>query len=188
MSTTMGGFVRTMAAVVVGAVLVTGCGGGSEGGAKGPAAFGREAARADLDAAGEAAGLPGEAKPESPEPEDPSDGPATEEERKRKDVADRMAACSTAWSARDPKPAEAERQFRDVLAALAERGWKEHKPVERVTLDKDGFVLTAQYKKRGWTLFARHTDADVFRMTTITATEDACAARFTDAELELLEG
>ncbi|MGW4727063.1 hypothetical protein [Streptomyces sp. NPDC004291] len=188
MSTTMGGFVRTMAAVAVGAVLVTGCGGGSEGGSKGPAAFGREAAQADLDAAGEAAGLPAGAKPKSPEPEDPSGGPATEEERKRKDVADRMAACSAVRSADDLKPAEAERQFRGVLAALAERGWKEHKPVERVTLDEDGFVLMAQYKKRGWTLFARHTDADILRMTTITATEDACAARFTDAELELLEG
>lgn len=183
----MSGFVRTMAAVAVGAVLVTGCGGGSEGGSKAPAAFGREAAQADLDAAGKAAGLPGAAQPKSPEPVDPSGGPATEEERKRKDVADRMAACSAVWSTRDQKPAEAERRFRDVLAALAERGWKEHRPVERVTLDEDGFVLMAQYKKRGWTLFARHTDTDAFRMATITATEDACAARFTDAELELLE-
>ncbi|WP_030215847.1 hypothetical protein [Streptomyces bikiniensis] len=188
MRTAMGGFVRTMAAVAVGAVLVTGCGGGSEGGSKGPAVFGREAAQADLDAAGEAAGLPGGAKPESPEPEGPSGGPATEEARKRKDVADRMAACSAVRAAGDLEPGEAERQFRGVLAALAERGWKEHRPVERTPVGEDGFVLTAQYKKRGWTLFARHTDADVFRMTAITATEDACAARFTDAELELLEG
>ncbi len=101
----------------------------------------------------------------------------------------RMAACSAAWSADGGlKAAEAERQFHGVLVALAERGWKERKPVERIPVGEDGFVLMARYEKRGWTLFARHTDMDVLRMATVTATEDACTARFTDEELELLEG
>ncbi|MFC8266779.1 hypothetical protein ACFUIZ_13760 [Streptomyces cinereoruber] len=184
--------VRTAAALAVGAALVTGCGGGAEGSA---AAFGGEAVGADLDAAGEAVGLSGGEKAGTPTYDgpagDPSDGPPTAEERRRKDLMNRMAACSVAWMPVLTKgaaaPAETERRFGAVLAALAERGWTEHKAVERTLLDEEGFVLMAAYKKRGWTLFAQHNEMGAVHVTSVTATEDACTARFTEEELKLLE-
>ncbi|THA80196.1 hypothetical protein [Streptomyces sp. A0592] len=196
------------AAAVVGAILVAGCGGGGavQPGAAAPAvpsaptpaptAFGKEGVRADIAAATEAAGLPGETTPLSPTPTapptpDPADPPATDKERAREEVVARIAVCSVGWSAADgpgsaQDGAEARKRFRDALAGLVERGWKESRPVEEVPVGK-GTMLMAQYKKQEWTLHARHVESGLLDMTTMTATEDACANRFTDAELDLLE-
>ncbi|MFE6911869.1 hypothetical protein [Streptomyces erythrochromogenes] len=195
------------AAAVVGAILVAGCGGGDavRAGAATPAApaaptpaaaptaFGKEAVRADLAAATEAAGLPGKTTPLTPTrpaSPDPADLPTTDRERARDEVVARMAECSVGWSLSNgpdsaQDPAEARKQFHSALAGLVERGWKEFRPVEEVPVGK-GSMLMAQYKKQEWTLHARHV-AGVLDMATMMATEDACAARFTDAELDLLE-
>ncbi|MER7732545.1 hypothetical protein ABTX80_16840 [Streptomyces erythrochromogenes] len=196
------------AAAVVGAILVAGCGGGDavRAGAATPAApaaptpaaaptaFGKEAVRADLAAVTAAAGLPGKTTPLTPTrpvSPDPADLPTTDRERARDEVVARMAECSVGWSSpTDPgsaqDPAEARKQFHSALAGLVERGWKESRPVEEVALDKGSMVM-AQYKKQEWTLHARHFTSGMLGMASMTATEDACAARFTDAELDLLE-
>ncbi|MFE7187079.1 hypothetical protein [Streptomyces erythrochromogenes] len=194
------------AAAVVGAMLVAGCGGGSavRPGAAMPAApsaptpaptaFDKEAARADLAAATAAAGLPGETTPLSPTPPTspgPADPPATDRERARDAVVARMAACGVGWSSpKDPGSAqdraEARKRFHAALAGLVERGWKESRPVEEVPVGK-GTMVMAQYKKQEWSLHARHVESGLLDMATMTATEDACANRFTDAELDLLE-
>ncbi|MFJ9549540.1 hypothetical protein [Streptomyces erythrochromogenes] len=197
------------AAAVVGAMLVAGCGSGSavRPGAAMPAApsaptpaptaFGKEAVRADLAAATAAAGLPGETTPLSPTPPtspaspDPADPPPTDRERARDEVVARMAACGVGWSSpKDPGSAqdraEARKRFHAALAGLVERGWKESRPVEEVPVGK-GTMVMAQYKKQEWSLHARHVESGLLDMATMTATEDACANRFTDAELDLLE-
>ncbi|MFD9083809.1 hypothetical protein [Streptomyces erythrochromogenes] len=210
MRTTMTGPARARAAAaVVGAILVAGCGGGSAvpPGAALPAtpsapapaatAFGKEAVRADLAAATAAAGLPGETTPlsptppASPDPADPADPPATDRERARDEVVARMATCSVGWSSPNgpgsaQDRAEARKRFRAALAGLVERGWKESRPVEEVPVGK-GTMVMAQYKKQEWSLHARHVESGLLDMATMTATEDACANRFTDAELDLLE-
>ncbi|OLZ69094.1 hypothetical protein AVW11_10860 [Streptomyces amritsarensis] len=207
MHTTMTGLGWARAAgAVVGAILVAGCGGGSAvppGGAlpatpsapaPAPTAFGKEAVRADLAAATAAAGLPGKTTslsatpPASPYPAGP---PATDRERARDEVVARMATCSVGWSSpTDPGSAqdraEARKRFHAALAGLVERGWKESRPVEEVPVGKGSMVM-AQYKKQDWTLHARHVESGLLDTATMTATEDACAARFTDAELNLLE-
>ncbi|MFE7097986.1 hypothetical protein [Streptomyces erythrochromogenes] len=207
MRTTMTGPGRAAraAAAVVGAILVAGCGGGDavqpgaalpatpSAPAPAPTGFGKEAVRADLAAVTEAAGLPGKTTPLTPTrpaSPDPADLPTTDRERARDEVVARMAECSVGWSSpSDPgsaqDPAEARKQFYAALAGLVERGWKEFRPVEEVPVGKSSMVM-AQYKKQEWTLHARHV-AGVLDMATMTATEDACGARFTDAELELLE-
>ncbi|WP_405448757.1 hypothetical protein [Streptomyces erythrochromogenes] len=203
MRTTMTG-TSWAAAAVVGAILVAGCGGGGavQPGAETPAvpsapaptAFGKEAVRADVAAATAAAGLPGETTPLSPTPPaspDPADPSATDRERARDEVVARMAVCSVGWSAADgpgsaQDRAEARKRFHAALAGLVERGWKESRPVEEVPVGK-GTMVMAQYKKQEWSLHARHVESGLLDMATMTATEDACANRFTDAELDLLE-
>ncbi|WP_030965895.1 hypothetical protein [Streptomyces sp. NRRL S-378] len=192
------------AAAVVGAILVAGCGGGSAvppgaatpaaPAAPAPTAFGKEAVRADLAAATAAAGLPGETTPLSPTPPaspDPADPPATDRERARDEVEARMAACEVGWSSPNGPGSAQDRagvrnRFHAALAGLVERGWKESRPVEEVPVGK-GTMVMAQYKKQGWSLHARHVESGLLDMTTMTATEDACADGFTEAELDLLE-
>ncbi|WP_031153420.1 hypothetical protein [Streptomyces erythrochromogenes] len=203
MRTTMPGPGRARAAAAVaGAILVAGCGGAVQPGAATPAAppapaptaFGKEAALADLAAATAAAGLPGETaalSPTPPAPTDPADPPATDRERARDEVEARMAACGVGWSSPNgpgsaQDRAEARKRFHAALAGLVERGWKEFRPTEEVALGKGSMVM-AQYKKQEWTLHARHFESGLLDMATMTATEDACANRFTDAELDLLE-
>ncbi|MFJ2595536.1 hypothetical protein [Streptomyces erythrochromogenes] len=205
MRTTMTGPGRARAAAAVaGAILVAGCGGAVQPGAAMPAApsapaptptaFGKEAALADLAAATAAAGLPGGTTPPSPTPPaspDPADPPATDRERARDEVEARMAACGVGWSSPNgpgsaQERAEARKRFHAALAGLVERGWKESRPTEEVALGKGSMVMV-QYKKQEWTLHARHFESGLLGMATMTATEDACANRFTDAELDLLE-
>ncbi|WP_030772704.1 hypothetical protein [Streptomyces sp. NRRL F-2664] len=192
------------AAAAAGAMLVAGCGGGSAAppraatsaapSATAPTPFGKEAVLADLAAATAAAGLPGETTPltpASPAPPAPADPSATDRERARDEVVARMAACGVGWSSPNgpgtaQDRAEARKRFHAALAGLVERGWKESRPVEEAAVGK-GSTVMAQYKKQEWTLHARHFTSGLLDMTTMTATEDACANRFTDAELDLLE-
>ncbi|MBC9719029.1 hypothetical protein H9Y04_41540 [Streptomyces sp. TRM66268-LWL] len=194
-----------VAAVAVGGVLVTGCGSGvgdragdgagsgADRAAASPSAvrdFGKVAVQAELDAAVAAAGLP----------ESVGTGKAGEwstkgDDGRRQEVAERMAACTVAWSwsagaasADTAEDGRMDRKLKVMAGDLAERGWREKRPFEEVPLGEDGSTAMAVYKKRGWTLFARHHDLGALRVATVTATEDACTAKFTDEELELLEG
>ncbi|MFD9520510.1 hypothetical protein [Streptomyces sp. NPDC059979] len=203
------------AAVALGTLLLAGCGGGTQPGTSAAApsapatfsspssspspsssssgAFGKEAVRADLDAAVAAAGFPEGTQTGVPTPDASSDRPTTDKERARDQVVARMAACGPAWSSSDPptsrdeEPGKERRQFHAVLAGLVERGWKETRPAEEVPLGERGSMVTAAYQKQGWTLYAHHTDMGLLHMATITATEDACTSQFTDEELALLE-
>ncbi|WP_354638869.1 hypothetical protein [Kitasatospora camelliae] len=152
--------------------------------------FGRVAAQADLDAAVVAAGLTGPAVAGLPERS--TDAPATERERARREVADRMAACAVAWSSADGpagggSAAEGRTRFDAVLVGLAARGWAQDRPVEQESVGGSGSMTMATYKKQGWTLLARHHDLRGLRPTVFAATEDTCTSRFSDEELALLE-
>ncbi|MEU9252686.1 hypothetical protein AB0D66_12675 [Streptomyces sp. NPDC048270] len=196
------------AAAALGTLLLAGCGSGTQPGApaappSAPAtfsspspspsgAFGRENVRADLDAAVAAAGFPEGTKTGAPTPDASADPPTTDEERAQEQLMARIATCGPAWSSSDPPaargedPADGHRQFRAVLAGLAERGWKETRPAAQIPLGDIGSMLTAEYKKQKWTLYAHSTESGLLRMATIIATEDACTSQFTDEELELL--
>ncbi|MFD8951269.1 hypothetical protein [Streptomyces xanthophaeus] len=147
----------------------------------------------DLAAAVAAAGFPEGTKTGAPTPDASADRPTTDKERAREQLMARIAACGPTWSSsdavapREEDPAEGHRQFHAVLAGLVERGWKETRPAAQMPLGDIGSMVTAEYKKQGWTLYAHSTESGLLRMATITATEDACTSQFTDEELDLLE-
>ncbi|MFK0256165.1 hypothetical protein [Streptomyces sp. NPDC090445] len=157
-------------------------------------AFDKAAAQADLDAAVTVAGgAPAGTGDGLPTPTSSDDPPATDTERKREEVVARVAACSVAWSSDgmsargQADTAETQRQFHAVLPELARLGWQETRAIEKVPVGEKESMISTNYKKQGWTLIVRHTEMGLFSMVTITGTEDACAERFTDEELALLE-
>lgn len=67
------------------------------------------------------------------------------------------------------------------------RGWKKSGAAEEVPVGDSGTYFMATYKKRGWTLNARHSTLPTWSYSTAMATEDACFGRLTDEETALLE-
>lgn len=190
---------RRLATAVVSAVLVTGCG-SAETSAQAEVSpslasttpFGQQRVRADLEAAAGAAGLPeglteiGGGKPPSPG--------STQKERKRAALTARLSPCTVHWShnpadtsLRESDPAQARQQLDLVLANLVTSGWAKGDTDDEVRLKGGGTTFMATYKKRGWTLHARHYALPPWSHSTATATEDACFAQVTDEEAALLD-
>lgn len=189
MSTTSTWAGRATAAVAA-AALVAGCGGGGAPSAASSsipspsASFGREAVRADLEAAVVAAGLP-QGRTEAGYPgAGRSAGPtATEKERKVAALAARLSPCVVSWSdANAPR-----RTLDDVLSGLGKRDWERAGPAEEKKVGGGGTYFLAMYKKRGWTLHARHSALRSWSQTTVMVTEDTCFDRVTDEELAMID-
>ncbi|MEV0175149.1 hypothetical protein AB0I00_29030 [Streptomyces sp. NPDC050803] len=161
------------AATAMSAVLATGCGGGSEPAGSASASvsvsaeFGKKTVEADVDAAAADAGLSGEAEGSAGMPA-------------------RVAACQAGWSSSSGAKAE-RRQFEALLAGLVERGWKETRPAEWTSMGENGSMASAMYKKRGWTLYARHHELSVLGTAYLMATDEACFSRLSDEDLRFLE-
>ncbi|WP_328944904.1 hypothetical protein OG259_28870 [Streptomyces sp. NBC_00250] len=172
------------------AVLLLGAGCGTGAGA-GDSAFGRETAHAEIVAAVEKSGLPKSDLPGlgGPTPTGSTPGPTPSTERER--LAERAAACTAAWQYVGP-PVDGSRDgFKKAVAALVGQKWTEgNRQVEK--LDEHGGTLTGvTLKKRGWTLYARHTSAQQamsLEMISLQASEDACMAKFGKRERETLFG
>ncbi|MFI9549907.1 hypothetical protein ACIHAR_39410, partial [Streptomyces sp. NPDC052016] len=195
--------------LAVGAILITGCGGGVEASAptSSPAAaspsppssamvpFSQKAVLKDLRAAVAAAGLTG-SKVEA------GFGvfharlihPDTENERKAAALVTRLTPCVVLWSPTEQRyrspdaadPADSRRQLDVVLSGLATRGWKETQPSTDAPLGDYGTYFMASYKKEGWFLQARHIKRPALDEVTIMATEQACFDRLTDEERALV--
>jgi hypothetical protein len=194
---------RWTAGAVAGAVLAVGCGGGGVASSSPPAAtaspsFGQQAVRGDLDAAIADAGLPaGRTAAGVSSPDGRSAGPGTtEKERKLLALGARLSPCTVSWTSAGPSdspaeaadPAETRHRLDVVLTGLAARGWKRTGPSEEVPAGEGGTYFTAVYKKRGWTLHARHNSLGTWSQSAATVTQDACFARLTDEERALMTG
>ncbi|WP_328876293.1 hypothetical protein OHT76_43025 [Streptomyces sp. NBC_00287] len=190
---------RRLVTAVVGAVLVAGCGSGKPSAqteaspaSASTAPFGQQRVRADLEAAAAAARLP-EGLTELGGGESPTQG-STQKERKRATLTARLSPCMVHWShgpadASPGKsdPAQMRRQLDLVLADLVASGWAKGDTDDEVPLGNDGTSFMATYKKRGWTLHARHYALSAWRHSTAMATKDACFAQVTDEEAALLD-
>ncbi|MGV9457206.1 hypothetical protein [Streptomyces sp. NPDC003635] len=188
---------RRLVTAVVGTVLVTGCGSAepsaqAEAPPLSPAPFDQRHVRAELEAASVAAGLP-EGLTELQDGVSPVQG-ATEKERKRAALAARLSPCTVHWShnpadasSATSDPAQMRRQLDLVLADLAASGWAKSDTDDEVPMGDDGTAFMATYKKRGWTLHARHYTFSPWSHSTATATQDACFAKITDEEAALLD-
>ncbi|CAL9614758.1 hypothetical protein SUDANB176_05706 [Streptomyces sp. enrichment culture] len=196
--------------VVVGAVLVTGCGGGTGPSAPATASapapppssssatvpFGQKAVLKDLRAAVAAAGLPrSTVEAGLGVPPERLVRAGTQKERKVAALATRLTPCAVSWSPagkrhRSPgaaDPAGTRRRLDAVLSGLAARGWQETAPSKETSLGDDGTYFMASYEKEGWFLHARHAEAPALDQVTVMATEEACFARVTDEERALVE-
>ncbi|MCX5407568.1 hypothetical protein OHA37_27360 [Streptomyces sp. NBC_00335] len=151
----------------------------TSGGSASPAvtgAFGKEQAAADVVAATAAAdlGQSGETATATPDPADPK-------AKRRAEVL----ACAAPWQTTVPA-GDAVKAYEATIATLEQRGWKrgERRQVDMLTQT----TLT----KQGWTVLARRYDFSGGKgagmgmpdMLSFMATDQACAERFTDAELE----
>lgn len=194
------------AAIVVGAILVTGC--GAEAGPSGPVTasapaspsaavpFGQGGVLKDLRAAVTAAGLAG-SKVEAGfgVPHGRPVRSATEKERKAAALAARLAPCVVVWTPAEKKysspdaadPAGTRRQLDVVLSGLAARGWEEAAQPKEAPVDNIGAYFMASYRKEGWFINARHIEASALDQVTVMATEEACFDRLTDEERALVE-
>ncbi|WAZ19234.1 hypothetical protein STRCI_000269 [Streptomyces cinnabarinus] len=173
-----------------GLALVVGCGGAepSTPAAASPAPFDQRAVRADLEAAVAVAGLPeGRTKVEAGE----SPGPgATNKERKLAALTARLSPCTVSWFHHQTGASDQDRMRGNLDVALSDlvaRGWKKTGADDEVPLGDDGTHFMATYKKRGWTLHARHSTLATWSDSSAVATEDTCFDRLTDEETALLE-
>lgn len=172
--------------VAAGAVLVAGCGSEAAPTAStaitSPAPFRQETVRADLEAALDAAGLPGgETEMGYPEP-GPSFGSGSAADRKKLvALVARVSPCVVSWKSDDTG------RLNKVLAGLEARGWEKSGPSEEVPMGENGTYYMATYEKHGWTLHARHTDVNTIDRSNVMATEDDCFAQVTDEEMALVE-
>ncbi|MFF6815638.1 hypothetical protein ACFZAG_38090 [Streptomyces sp. NPDC012403] len=196
---------RTVA-VIVGTILVTGC--GTDAGpsappiASAPASpsaavpFGQGAVLKDLRAAVVAAGSAG-SKVEAGfgVPHERPVRAATEKERKVAALAARLAPCVVVWAPTEKRysspdaadPTGTRRQLDAVLSGLAARGWKEAAPPKEAPVDNIGAYFMASYKKEGWFINARHIKASALDQVTVMATKESCFDRLTDEERALVE-
>lgn len=195
MSTTSTWAGRATAAVAATALLAGCGGGGAPSAAPSPSAsFGREAVRADLEAAVVAAGL-SQGRTEAGYPgAGRSAGPtATEKERKVAALAARLSPCVVSWSDEGMAGESGadvnapRRTLDDVLSGLGKRDWERAGPAEEKKVGGGGTYFLAMYKKRGWTLHARYSAMQAWSQTSVMATEDACFDRVTDEELAMID-
>ncbi|GAA3058256.1 hypothetical protein GCM10017562_24000 [Streptomyces roseofulvus] len=175
------GRAASAALAVVLALGAAGCGAGDG------AAYGREAAQAEIRTVVAGAGLPESKLPEPGEATGTA-VPATERER----VARRAEACAAAWQYAGPVLDGGREKYEKALDAFVAAGWTESgKRWEDELGEGAGTAGGALLKKAGWSLSARHhasrqgLSMDVMAFT---ATEDACMEQFTEQELDLLSG
>ncbi|MFD9244087.1 hypothetical protein ACFV0D_19550 [Streptomyces sp. NPDC059556] len=174
------------AAVVLGA----GCGTGAGGGAAAPA-FGRETAHAEIVAAVKQAGLPKSDLPgvggPVPTGSTPRPTPSTDQER----LQERALACTASWQYVGPPVDGSRGALEKAVTALVAEDWVQgERQVEKLD-DKGGTMLQHTLRKRGWTLYARHTGmrgSMTMEMVSLQATENACMNRFTEQERKSLFG
>ncbi|NML49378.1 hypothetical protein HHL19_03310 [Streptomyces sp. R302] len=171
-----------VAAAALTAVLATGCQAAEE-----PAAFGRDAVRAEIRTVVAEAGMP-ESKLPGPGEETGTASPATDRER----VARRAAACSAGWQYIGPVADGARGKYDKALTGLARAGWKESgKRFEQPVGEKGGDTMVqVAFKKEGWTLYARHNPSRALGADILSfiAAEDVCMGQFTEQETALLSG
>lgn len=182
------------AGVLLGAMVVTGCGTAGDGGsadasAKASAsasasgasaspagAFGKEQADADLVAATGAAGL-GPSKDGDLATPDPA-GP------KGKRRAE-MLACMAPWQTTLPAR-DAVKGYEATIAALEQRGWK------RGERRQEDMLTQTTLTKQGWSVLARRYDFSAGKgsglgmpdILSFFASDLACEGRFTETEME----
>ncbi|MFH9721880.1 hypothetical protein ACH4M4_02790 [Streptomyces sp. NPDC017254] len=180
----------TVAGATAVVLLGAGCGPGAGSGGGG-SAFGREAAHAEIVAAVEKAGLPKSDLPglggATPTGSTPLPTPSTERER----LAERAAACTAAWQYIGPPVDGSRGGFDKAVAALVGEEWVQgQRQVEKLD-EKGGTLVQVTLRKRGWTMFARHTGVQqslTMEMISLQATENACMGRFTEQERKSLFG
>ncbi|MFJ9751010.1 hypothetical protein [Streptomyces chartreusis] len=190
---------RRLVTAVAGAALVTGCGGAAQPSpaevsrtTASPAPFNQQNVRAELEAAAAAAGAPAGLTQLG---SGASPGPgATGKERKLNALTARLSPCTVSWSHKPVDassstsgPDRSRQQLDAVLSDLVAHGWKKAGSAEEKSLGDDGTYFLATYKKRGWTLHARHTTLATWSRSTALATEDVCFDRLTDDEAALLK-
>ncbi|MFF3836669.1 hypothetical protein [Streptomyces sp. NPDC001930] len=180
----------TVAGATAAVVLGAGCGAGTGTGG-GASAFGRETAHAEIVAAVEKAGLPKSGLPgiggPTPTGSTPLPTPSTERER----LAERAAACTAAWQYVGPPVDGSRGGLEKAVTALVGKDWVQgERQVEKLD-EKGGTMLQITLRKRGWTMYARHTGVQqslTMEMISLRATENACMNRFTEQEKEALFG
>ncbi|GGR15149.1 hypothetical protein [Streptomyces roseolus] len=171
-------------------VLALGAAGCGAPDAAASAASGREAVQTEIRTVVADAGLPESATTvpgETTRSASPSASPSTDRER----VARRMADCTAGWQYIGPAVTGSRAAYDAALGALAGRGWVESGKRIEEKIDKRGGVMTgATFRKRGWTLAARHAAPETLKMDSVSlvATEDVCMEGFTEEELDLLGG
>ncbi|MFG1665266.1 hypothetical protein [Streptomyces sp. Y7] len=185
--------VRRLVTALAGAALVTGCGSPAlpTSTESSPAPFGRPGVQAELKAAAAAAGAP-EKLDELDRAKALPTG-ATEKDRKLAALTARLSPCTVSWTNNRANgalsgPNESRQQLDGLLSHLAAHGWRKTGAATEAPVGDGGTYFTVTYKKRGWTLNARHMTVSPVSQSTVVATEDTCFNRLTDEEAALLEG